>query len=71
MKLDYRTLVWTVGGYFLVLILGSGIMSKLNLSIWVAMMPVFSGAIIGFLLDQHYKRKEKLFANCVSHEVKK
>ena len=65
MKFDYRTLVWTVGGYFLVLILGSGIMAKLNLNIWIAIIPVFIGVIIGFLLDQYYKKKEKHDLLCV------
>jgi uncharacterized membrane protein len=58
MKLDYRTFVWVIGGYFLVLLLGAGTMARLNLSLWASMIPVFIGAIIGFLLDQYYKKKE-------------
>ena len=58
MKIDYRTLVWTIGGYFLILIVGAKVMEWLDMTLWLCIAGCMLGGMIGFLLDQYYKNKD-------------
>ena len=54
MKIDYRTIVWAGGGAFLFLILGVPLFKDY----WMGGVLVGIGCIIGFELDQYYKKKK-------------
>jgi len=62
-KIDYRTIVWSFGASIILIVILAQVSSwiKLDWTIgrWLSIIFTIVGLIIGFILDQYYKKKER------------
>ena len=58
MKFDYRTLAWSIGGGFLLVVIASNFVSS-AVPLWTSIPVTIGGMLFGFILDQYYKKEEQ------------